>query len=223
MILPRYVTFDCYGTLTDFNLTPATLKTLGSRLDGVDTEAFLRRFEVVRYEEVLGEYRPYRQILRDSLRRTLDEFGLEYRDSDGQALIDAVPTFGPFPDVPPVLERLRRHCGIVIISNTEDDLIAHNVEKIGVPFDAVITAEQARAYKPSHAAFEYMRRQLGCEADEILHVAQGFLYDIVPAHEMGWRAVWINRRNQAGDPAYGPYDELPDLTGLPELMRLPRG
>lgn len=221
MALPRYVTFDCYGTLTDFNLTPATLETLGSRLDGIDTDAFLRRFEVVRYEEVLGEYRPYRQILRDSLRRTLDEFGLEYRESDGQALIDAVPTFGPFPDVPPVLERLRQHCGIVIISNTEDDLIAHNVEKIGVPFDAVITAEQAGAYKPSHAAFEYMRRQLGCEADEILHVAQGFLYDIVPAHELGWRAVWINRRNQPGDPAYGPYDELPDLTGLPELMGLP--
>lgn len=221
MTLPRYVTFDCYGTLTDFNLTPATLETLGPRLDGVDTEAFLRRFEVVRYEEVLGEYRPYRQILCDSLRRTLDEFGLEYRDEDGQALIDAVPTFGPFPDVPPVLERLRKHCGIVIISNTEDDLIAGNVEKIGVPFDAVITAEQARAYKPSHAAFEYMRRQLNCGADEILHVAQGFLYDIVPAHELGWRAVWINRRNQPGDPAYRPYDELPDLSGLPELMGLP--
>lgn len=220
-MLPRYVTFDCYGTLTDFNLTPATLKTLGSRLDAVGTETFLRRFEEVRYEEVLGEYRPYRQILRDSLRRTLDEFGLEYRDADGQTLIDAVPTFGPFPDVPPVLARLRQHCGIVILSNTEDDLIAPNVEKIGVPFDAVITAEQARAYKPNHAAFKYMRQQLGCEADEILHVAQGFLYDIVPAHEMGWNCVWINRRNQTGDPAYGPYSELPDLSGLPELMRLP--
>ena len=147
-------------------------------------------------------------------------FGLAYREEVGAAIVAAVPTFGPFADVPPALERIRRHCRIVIISNTEDELIAGNVRKIGMPFHRIITAEQARAYKPSPAIFEYTLRELGCAPDEILHVAQGFDYDIVPAHRLGWARVWINRRGQAGDPAYGPYQELPDLSRLPELIGL---
>lgn len=147
--LPNYLTFDCYGTLVDFDLDSVTLEHLGGRLEGVDTPRFLREFEQIRFEEVLGEYRPYRAVLRESLKRAMTQFGLEYRTEDGDALVAAVPTFGPFPDVPPVLEHLRQHCKLVIISNTEDDLIDHNVRNIGVPFDHVITAEQARAYKPA--------------------------------------------------------------------------
>ena len=218
MALPKYVIFDCYGTLVDFAIDEVTRRTLGPRVSQIDGDAFLREFEAIRYQAILGEYRPYRDVLCRSLAEAMQRFGLAYRDEDGAAIVAAVPTFGPFPDVPPALERIRRHCAIVIISNTEDDLIAGNVRNIGVPFDRVITAEQARAYKPSPAIFEYTLRELGCSPDEILHVAQGFEYDIVPAHREGWARVWINRRGRAGDPAYGPYQELPDLSRLPELI-----
>jgi 2-haloacid dehalogenase len=218
MNLPKFITFDCYGTLIQFDINPVTLKVLGRRLDNVNVDAFLQEFSTIRYNEVLGEYRPYNQVLRRSMEKAMRQFGLEYRDEDGEAIVAAVPTFGPFPDVPPVLERLRQHCKIVIISNTEDDMIAGNLRNIGVPFDRVITAEQARAYKPSLETFRYALRELNCETGDILHVAQGFLYDIVPASKLGWTRVWINRRGRQGDPAYGPYHELPDLTGLPNLI-----
>ena len=111
--------------------------------------------------------------------------------------------------MPAALARLRRSCRIAIISNTDDDLIADAADalgRLGAPVDRVITAEQARAYKPAQRMFDYAMRALGCAETELRHVAQGFRYDIVPAHERGWRPVWINRRGQAGDPAYGPYD-----------------
>ena len=82
--------------------------------------------------------------------------------------------------------------------------MARNVANIGVPIDRVITAEQAGAYKPSPVIFDYALRALGCEPDEILHVAQGFEYDIVPAHALGWKRVWINRYGKTGDPPTAP-------------------
>jgi 2-haloacid dehalogenase len=148
----------------------------------------------------------------------MGQFGLAYEAADGDALVDAVSTWGPYPDVPPALERLRTRCQLVIISNSDDDIIAGNVAGIGVPFAHVITAQQVGAYKPSLDVFAFTLRALGCGSGEVLHVAQGFEYDIVPTHQLGWKRVWINRYGKKGDPAYGPYDELPDLSGLPDLV-----
>ena len=122
--------------------------------------------------------------------------------------------------MPPALELLRARCQLVIISNSDDEIIAGNVARIGVPFAHVITAQQVGAYKPSLDVFAFALRTLGCGPDEVLHVAQGFEYDIVPTHELGWKRVWINRYGKVGDAAYGPYDELPDLAGLPDLIGL---
>jgi 2-haloacid dehalogenase len=147
------------------------------------------------------------------------KYGLDYSEDDGDRMIAAIPTWGPFPDVPPVLRKLHQYCKIVFISNAEDRLIEKNIENNGVPFDNYITAEQTRAYKPSPIIFDYTLRKLGCDKSEILHVAQGFDYDIKPAHELGWKAVWINCYNKVGDPEkYSPYGELPNLTGLPALL-----
>ena len=216
--LPKYITFDAYGTLVDFQLNSATRKIIGERANRIDIEAFLDDFHDLRWEEILKEYRPYETVLRRCLAIVMRKYGLDYTVEDGDAIIAAVPTWGPFPDVPPVLRKLRQYCKIVIISNSEDRLMEKNIENIGVPFDDYITAEQARAYKPSPAVFEYTLKKLGCNKSEILHVANGFEYDIMPAHDLGWSAVWINREGIQGDPAYGPYEELPDLNGLPDLL-----
>jgi 2-haloacid dehalogenase len=218
MAATKWLTFDAYGTLVDFDISGAIVETLGDRAGAVDLDEFLEACARDRFQEVLGPYRPYREILRASLRKSMERYGLEYRDADGDYLIEAVPTFGPFPDVPPVLEKLREHFKLVIISNTEDDLIAGNLERLGVPIDEVITAEQAQGYKPSLDVFRFTFEKIGADPSEVVHIAQGFDYDIVPASQLGLRRIWINRRGIPGDQAYGPYEELPDMTGVPKLL-----
>lgn len=189
-------------------------------MDGVDEAEFLRDFQVMRFQAVLEAYRPYKEVLRASLEHAMRLHGLPYRSDDGEALVAAVPTFGPFPDVPAALGRLKETYQIAIISNTDDDLIAGNVERIGVHFDYVITAEQARAYKPTRAAFEYALRVTGRTPDQVTHVAQGFEYDIIPTHGLGMRRIWVNRSGRRGSAAYMPYEEITDLSPLPALLGL---
>ena len=219
MKLPTWITFDCYDTLVEFPMDRVTREILGARADAIDSDEFLAAFEALRYDTTTSRpYRLYRDVLRNTLAQSMGEYGLPYQDADGDALLAAVPTWGPYPDVPPALERLRQEYKLAIITNSDDDIMARNVTNIGVPIDRVITAEQAGAYKPSPVIFAYALRALGCESDAILHVAQGFEYDIVPAHALGWTRVWINRYGKTGDPAYGPYHELPNLAGLPALV-----
>src|SRR5215212_8512396 len=179
---PDWITFDCYDTLVEFPIGDVTREILGTRAQAIDIDVFLSRFEALRYETTTsGPYQLYRDVLRNTLDQVMREFGLPYQDADGDALLEAVPTWGPFPEVPSALERLREEYNLAIITNSDDAIMARNVANIGVPIDRVITAEQARAYKPSPVIFDYALRALGCEPDEIVHVAQGFEYDIVPA------------------------------------------
>jgi len=215
------VTFDAYGTLIDFQLGPTTLKVLADRLDldGLDTDEFLDDFRVMRFQAVLEEYRPYHEVLHSSLRTAMRLHGLEYRTSDGDALVESVPAFGPFPEVPDALRALKSRYEIAIISNTDDDLIARNVENIGVEFDHVITAQQAGAYKPDRRAFEYAYKTMGVDPFQVVHTAQGWEYDQIPTRDLGLRRrVWINRYGRRGSTDYQPYDELADMSGLPALL-----
>jgi 2-haloacid dehalogenase len=214
------ITFDCYDTLVEFPIEEVAARILGPRADGLDAGEFNRTYEEIRFATTSGTYLPYHQALRQTLREAMERFGLPYRDEDGEAVVAAVRTFGPFPDVPPALERLRAGCKLAIITNSDDDIMAENVRRIGVPIDYVITAEQAGAYKPSPVIFDYALRTIGVEPSELLHVAQGFEYDIVPGKALGWERVWINRYGKRGDPSHGPYTELANLTPLPEMLGL---
>lgn len=214
------MTFDCYGTLVDFDLNRVTRAVLGERLhiDGVDATEFFRDFRVMRFQAVLEAYRSYREVLSASLEHAMRLHGLPYRAEDGEAIVAAVPTFGPFPEVPGVLSRLKTKYQIAIISNTDDDLIRGNVERIGVAFDWVVTAEQARAYKPQRQAFDHLLRVIGRPAEGVIHVAQGFEYDIIPTYGLGMRRIWINRSGRRGSSAFMPYEELRDMSALPEVL-----
>ncbi|WP_055552513.1 haloacid dehalogenase type II [Streptomyces sp. NBRC 110028] len=217
----QVVTFDAYGTLVDFELVPATLQALGDRLDldGLDVDTFIDNFRVMRFQAVLEAYRPYDEVLHSSLEKAMRLHGLEFRASDGDALVAAVSGFGPFPEVPDALRALKSRYEIAIISNTNDDLIARNIERIGVDFDHVITAQQAGAYKPSRETFAYAYKTIGVDPSQVIHTAQGWEYDLIPTRDLGLaRRVWINRFGRRGSTAYQPYDELSDLSGLPALL-----
>lgn len=217
---PKYITFDCYGTLTAFGMSSRTRELLADRLPEAKVEEFLDDFEGQRFDEVLGAYKPYPDVVKDSLRKTMQRWGIEYRDTDGQTLVDAVPTWGPHPDVPEALAVLADHYRLVILSNAANDQIQHNVDKLGAPFYAVYTAQQAQAYKPRFPAFDYMFDQLGCGPQDVLHVSSSLRYDLMPAHDLRvTNKVYVNRGYEPSTPYYG-YHEISDLSGLPPLLGL---
>jgi 2-haloacid dehalogenase len=217
---PKFITFDCYGTLTAFGMSGVTRQLLADRVPAEQMEDFLDDFEAYRIDEVLGAYKPYAQVINDALARAAKTWGIEHRDSDGRTIYEAVPTWGPHPDVPEPLAVLADSFPLVILSNAADEQIMHNVDKLGAPFHSVFTAEQAQAYKPRLQAFEYMLDQLGCGPQDILHVSSSLRYDLMPAHDLRvTNKVYVNRGYEPSTPYYG-YHEIPDLAGLPKLLGL---
>jgi 2-haloacid dehalogenase len=217
---PKYITFDCYGTLTAFGMSGVTRRLLADRVPAERMGDFLDDFEAYRLDEVTGAYKPYHQVLDDALRRTAEKWRIEHRESDGREIYESVPTYGPHPDVPEALAVLAQRYPLVILSNAADEQIQHNVDKLGAPFHAVYTAEQAQAYKPRFQAFEYMLDQLGCTPQDVLHVSSSLRYDLMPAHDLRiTNKVYVNRGYEPPNPYYG-YHEVKDLSGLAALLGL---
>src|SRR5882757_455144 len=153
------------------------------------------------------------QLGPTTLKVLADRLGLDGLDVDeflDDFLVirfEAVPTFGPFPEVPDALRALKSRYEIAIISNTDDELIAQNIANIGVEFDHVITAQQAKAYKPDRQTFEHAYQTIGVDPSQVIHTAQGWEYDLIPTRDLGLkRRVWINRYGRPGSTAYQPYD-----------------
>lgn len=194
----EWVTFDCYGTLIDWDEgIRAFLKDLLSRKKvSTNLEDLHQRWEAIQFELIQQDYRPYRDILRLSLEAVLRELNIPYTNDDGDAFVASMMTWQPFPDVPSALEELKRFARIAIISNTDNDILKESVKLIGVEFDALITAEDARTYKPDPRIFEFALRRLNEPPDRILHVAFGFKYDIAPAKRVGMRTCWLNRTSE---------------------------
>jgi 2-haloacid dehalogenase len=140
------------------------------------------------------------------------------------ALANSLPSWNPFPDVVPALRRLERRYRLAIISNTDDDLLGASMERLEVPFDQAITAEQCRSYKPSLNNFRIALERLGVTTERVLHVAQSVYHDIVPAKELGLATAWVNRRagkrgSGATFPARAEPDiQVPDLAALAEAI-----
>jgi 2-haloacid dehalogenase len=226
MVTPALATFDCYGTLVDWEGGAASFLYDLALRNGESApppgRELRRHWEELQFELLAGEYRPYSDVLAGSLRAWMGERGYPWRDEEGAALLRSMRSWQPFPDTRPALIRAReRGLRLAIVSNTDRDIIEHTLRHIGVPFDAVITAEDARAYKPSDAVFEYALDRLGTPAEDILHVAFGFKYDIGPAGRRGMRTAWVNRHAEPppGDAAYD--HEWRDLWPLSELPEHP--
>jgi 2-haloacid dehalogenase len=217
---PKYITFDCYGTLTRFRMGDMAREMFADRVAADRMDQFVADFSAYRLDEVLGAWKPYVDVLKSALRRTCKRWSLDYRDDEGQKYYDAVPTWGPHADVPEGLARVAKHYPLVILSNASDDQIQHNVAKLGAPFHAVFTAQQAQAYKPRLAAFEYMLGKLGCGPQDVLHVSSSLRYDLMSAHDLGIRnKVFVARGHEPSTPYYG-YQEIKDIGGLPGVVGL---
>jgi 2-haloacid dehalogenase len=218
----KYITFDCYDTLVAYSASKSASVRAMVREKGGDDDAAEKAIHIFsqteRHYQTSAQFRPLAAVLHDSLEAALSGLGIEYDEADGERIVEAVRDARPFDDVAPVLARLRDHFKTAILSNSQNDIITHNIEKIGIPFDQVVVAEEVGCYKPDQRMFQALLAHCQCEVDEIVHIAQGFYHDIIPGHELGLRRVWINRNGLDGDDTYGPYDELPDLNGLPELL-----
>lgn len=217
---PRYITFDCYGTLTKFDMAGAAQRIYAETLSPEKMQSFIRRFAAYRLDEVLGAWKPYCEVIYNALERTCKFHGIPFRESDALRIYHEVPTWGPHPDVPAGLAKVAQEIPLVILSNAMNDQIMANVEKLGAPFHKVITAEEAGTYKPQMHGFEYMLDVLGCGPEEITHVSSSFRYDLMTAFDLGIKSkVWVNRGHEPANPYY-EYTEIADIGGLPGVFGL---
>jgi 2-haloalkanoic acid dehalogenase type II len=219
----RVATFDCYGTLVDWEGGAAGfLYQLALRAGDADPGpggALRERWEALQFELLQGPYRPYKEILAESLRLWVAERGYSWDDGDGEALVRSMRSWQPFPDTrPALLQAKAQGLRLVIISNTDRDIIEHTLRHLAVPFDDVITAQDCGAYKPARTVFEQALARIGEPPEQILHVAFGFKYDIAPAQSIGCRTAWVNRFTEARPGPATPEYEWRDLWGLAELV-----
>jgi 2-haloacid dehalogenase len=217
---PKFISFDCYGTLINFQMGPKAKQLFEDRVPASRMPAFLDSFKAFRLDEVLGEWKPFFEVVANSIERTCKLHRIEYRDADAQALYDAVPTWQPHPKVVETLELIAPHIPLVILSNSMTDLIPHSVAHLKAPFHAVYTAEEARAYKPRLQAFEYMFDELGCTPDQMVHCSSSFRYDLMSASDLGFMGrAYIDRGHEPTSENYG-VSRLTDVRRLPALFGL---
>jgi 2-haloacid dehalogenase len=211
----RWATFDCYGTLIDWN---AGIGSVLERVFGSDqAPRLLARYHELEPQFESDGYRPYREILSLVFEELLREEGLQLPEGEAGALAKSLPEWPPFPEVPGALAELRnRGWKLAILSNTDRDLIAASQKQIEVPFDLVVVAEDVKSYKPAHAHWERFFEATTADREHHVHVAASLFHDIAPGRDLGLSTVWINRLGEEPDPE--PTRELPDLKQLPETL-----
>jgi 2-haloacid dehalogenase len=212
----RWATFDCYGTLVDWN------GGIGAELESL--------FGVERRDELLERYHEleraiqaetpeasYREVLTLALERLSQEEEVALPEGEASALARSLPEWPVFPDVRPGLEEARsRGWKLAILSNTDRDLVDASMASIGVPFELAVVAGEIGSYKPAHRHWEVFREATGADPERHVHVAQSVFHDIAPATELGLPSIWVNRRGEPDDSR--PARTLPDLVGLADAL-----
>ena len=223
----RLITFDCYGTLIDWeNGMLAALRPMFS-CDGhrVPDVQILELYGEIEAEIEAGPYLPYRQVLMQAAQEIGRRTGVNISAEEGRAFADSLTRWKPFTDTMAALQSLGKRFQLAIISNVDDDLFAETRKKLApVEFDFVVTAQQCQSYKPSLKNFEEAIRRSGLNKDEIMHVGQSIYHDIEPANDLGIINAWVNRpsiRQGAGPVKLGtgkPTYEVSTLTELSFLL-----
>jgi 2-haloacid dehalogenase len=218
--MPRYnvITFDCYGTLIDWESGIADAFITTAANDGVTLtrEAVLRAYADSEHRVQAQSYRPYREILRDTTVRVARVVGWPLVAERAGFLADSLPSWQPFPDTNAALERLAAISRLGILSNIDDDLLDATREHFSVAFDVIVTAQQVRSYKPGHAHFQTARDLIGTAS--WLHAAESNFHDIVPTNTLSIDNAWINRQRQMELAGGTPKYKFDDLAGLAAAM-----
>jgi 2-haloacid dehalogenase len=212
----NWATFDCYGTLVDWN------RGIGDELErlfgGDAREAALRRYHELEPEiEAREPAAPYRRVMAGTLAGVAESLGRELPPHERDALGRSLPGWPVFDEVPAALAGVRdRGWRLVILSNTDREFIEASMERIGVPFELAIVASEVGSYKPAHGHWREFQRVTDAEPRRHVHVAASLFHDVEPCRELGIPCVWINRLGEAatGEPAA----ELADLSELPETL-----
>src|SRR6267378_6121360 len=223
------ISFDCYGTLIDWEsgILPVLRRLLGNhdQSQSLSDAAILELYGEFEAEAESGPYKSYREVLQSVVRAFAHRLEFESTSAEIRSLHKSVHTWPPFPDTVAALRELQKRFKLVVISNIDNDLFAETWKHLNVEFDAVITAEQARSYKPSINNFQMALRTLALPPDRLLHAAQSVYHDVVPARSLGISTVWVNRKSaRPGIGAVRGYSalasekraefEVPDLASL---------
>jgi 2-haloacid dehalogenase len=205
----RWATFDCYGTLIDWN---GGIRHELARVFGDErVDELLHRYHELEPELEADGILSYREVMAEAMRRLGAPPGEEH------ALGDSLPSWKPFPEVPAALELAReRGWRLAILSNTDRDFIEASMHQLGAPFELAIVASEIGSYKPAHRHWERFFEQTGAPRDRHVHVAASLLHDIAPATQLGLRTLWINRLGEEPNPP--PTGELRDLDHLAETL-----
>ena len=208
------LTFDCYGTLIDWETGIASwLRPFAEASDDALLESFARH----EAELEAGPYRTYREVLAEALRGVGRDFGFEPSDAQAAAFGGSVGSWPAFADSAAALAALKRRYRLGVITNCDDDLFALSSRRLGVEFDWVITAQQAGGYKPRLENFTYAFERIDVPRERILHVAQSLFHDHAPAKALGLTTVWIDRRQgRQGFGATPPAQAHPDAV-VPDM------
>jgi len=215
MAAERWATFDCYGTLIDWNLG---IRTELERLFGVEVAPrLLARYHELEHGLEADTYRTYHEVLTLALEQLAQDESISLPEGEAGALARSLPSWPPFHEVPSALAELReRGWKLAILSNTDRDLISASERQLGVPIDLAIVAEDIESYKPAHPHWERFFEATTADREHHVHVAASLFHDIAPARELGLRSVWINRLEETADPE--PDRELADLSSLPDTL-----
>jgi 2-haloacid dehalogenase len=213
--MSRWATFDCYGTLIDWN---AGIGGVLERLYGAEQgPALLRRYHELEPQVQAESYRSYAEVLTLTLERLANEVGYGIPEGETGVLPHSLPDWPVFSEVPAALAELRdRGWNLAILSNTDHALITESQKRIGVPFDLVVTAEDCRSYKPAHGHWNRFFELTTADRQHHVHVGASLFHDVAPARELGLSVVWVNREREQPGPE--PDRELPDLRGLPDAL-----
>jgi 2-haloacid dehalogenase len=207
------LTFDCYGTLIDWEagLTAAFRPILEAHGVTMDGEEVLARYARHEAAAEAGPYQRYRDVLADGLRGVADELDFTPTAEEVASFSGSVGDWPAFADSMEALARLEGRFRLGVITNCDDDLFAASNRRLGVEFDWIVTAQQVGSYKPDEANFRVAFDRLGLPRERIVHVAQSLFHDHVPAKRLGLTTVWIDRRHdRLGSGATPPAQARPD-------------
>lgn len=213
------VTFDCYGTLIDWEDGIASAFTREAEADGVslDRSRIIGAYHEVEPTVEAERYESYRDVLARTARRVADRLGWELSEERSRFLPESLPDWSPFPDTNPALVDLAAAgYRLGILSNVDDDLLERTRTHFPVDFEIIVTAAQVRSYKPAHGHFLEARRRIG--PARWLHAAQSWFHDVVPAHELGIPVAWVNRKSERRSEDSEPDAEVANLTGLSDWL-----